>query len=394
MKNKLNIQWFIEQHSDWEKLLSEKPYCLHITKDNFNGKNLVMFKYDQIESDMSLPIVQECRGLILDFDTNDIVSFPFKKFFNSGETNAAEIDWSSCWVGEKIDGSITKVVKIGDKLLWSTNGVPNAFNAPLAEQIGCTAKSFGDLMLIGLKNAFDEYLKKALDNHRCFDSSEEWFKSLLQEGYTYIFELTSPFSKVVVQFHDTKLNFLGCRNNETFEETYFTDHDLKNYFNTPKVFPLTSLDECKKATEAMGPDQEGFVVCDKNFNRIKVKSILYVSLAHMRNNGVLSYERGIEIVRGNELEEVVTYFPEFKEHLEKIKEKYDLLVSHLEASWDGFNTLVTALAPRKEAAIWITKNFDIPGVGFALLDGKVKTVKEWIEKCPAKNLVKWLGFKE
>lgn len=394
MKNKLNIQWFIEQHSDWEKLLSEKPYCLHITKDNFNGKNLVMFKYDQIESDMSLPIVQECRGLILDFDTNDIVSFPFKKFFNAGETNAAKIDWSSCWVGEKIDGSITKVVKIGDKLLWSTNGVPNAFNAPLAEQIGCTAKSFGDLMLIGLKNAFDEYLKKALDNHRCFDSSEEWFKSLLQEGYTYIFELTSPFSKVVVQFHDTKLNFLGCRNNETFEETYFTDHDLKNYFNTPKVFPLTSLDECKKATEAMGPDQEGFVVCDKNFNRIKVKSILYVSLAHMRNNGVLSYERGIEIVRGNELEEVVTYFPEFKEHLEKIKEKYDLLVSHLEASWDGFNTLVTALAPRKEAAIWITKNFDIPGVGFALLDGKVKSVKEWIEKCPAKNLVKWLGFKE
>ena len=394
MKNKLNIQWFIEQHSDWEKLLSEKPYCLHITKDNFNGKNLVMFKYDQIESDMSLPIVQECRGLILDFDTNDIVSFPFKKFFNAGETNAAEIDWSSCWVGEKIDGSITKVVKIGDKLLWSTNGVPNAFNAPLAEQIGCTAKSFGDLMLIGLKNAFDEYLKKALDNHRCFDSSEEWFKSLIQEGYTYIFELTSPFSKVVVQFHDTKLNFLGCRNNETFEETYFTDHDLKNYFNTPKVFPLTSLDECKKATEVMGPDQEGFVVCDKNFNRIKVKSILYVSLAHMRNNGVLSYERGIEIVRGNELEEVVTYFPEFKDHLEQIKEKYDFLVSHLEASWDGFNTLVTALAPRKEAAIWITKNFDIPGVGFALLDGKVKSVKEWMEKCPAKNLVKWLGFKE
>ena len=398
MKNKLNIQWFIEQHSDWEKLLSEKPYCLHITKDNFNGKNLVMFKYDQIESDMSLPIVQECRGLILDFDTNEIVSFPFKKFFNAGETNAADIDWSSCWVGEKIDGSICKVVKIGDKLLWSTNGVPNAFNAPLAEQIGCTAKSFGDLMLIGLKNAFDEYLKKALDNHWCidkwFDSPEEWFKSLLQEGYTYIFELTSPFSKVVVQFHDTKLNFLGCRNNETFEETYFTDHDLKNYFNTPKVFPLTSLDECKKATEAMGPDQEGFVVCDKNFNRIKVKSILYVSLSHMKNNGVLSYERGIEIVRGNELDEVTSYFPEFKPHLEKIKEKYDFLVAHLEASWEGFNALVTPLASRKEAAIWITKNFDIPGVGFALLDGKVKSVKEWVEKCPAKNLVKWLGFKE
>ena len=411
MKNKLNIQWFIEQHSDWEKILSEKPYCLHITKDNFNGKNLVMFKYNQIESDMSLPIVQECRGLILDFDTNEIVSFPFKKFFNAGEVNAAEIDWSSCWVGEKIDGSITKVVKIGDKLLWSTNGVPNAFNAPIAEQIGCTAKSFGDLMLIGLKNAFDEYLKKALDNHWCidkwFDSPEEWFKSLLQEGYTYIFELTSPFSKVVVQFHDTKLNFLGCRNNETFEETYFTDHSLKNYFNTPKVFPLTSLDECKKATETMGPDQEGFVVCDKNFNRVKVKSILYVSLAHMRNNGVLSYERGIEIVRGNELDEVLNYFPEFKEHLLQIKEKYDkfcndilFLESELKI-WlvsQGFDSqpwlIETGGKNRKDLAKWAYANTKHTGFVFAYVDHKCSSADEWIAAYPTKNLCSVFGYKD
>lgn len=411
MKNKLNIQWFIEQHSDWEKILSEKPYCLHIVKDNFNGKNLVMFKYNQIESDMSLPIVQECRGLILDFDTNEIVSFPFKKFFNAGEVNAAEIDWSSCWVGEKIDGSITKVVKIGDKLLWSTNGVPNAFNAPIAEQIGCTAKSFGDLMLIGLKNAFDEYLKKALDNHWCidkwFDSPEEWFKSLLQEGYTYIFELTSPFSKVVVQFHDTKLNFLGCRNNETFEETYFTDHSLKNYFNTPKVFPLTSLDECKKATETMGPDQEGFVVCDKNFNRVKVKSILYVSLAHMRNNGVLSYERGIEIVRGNELDEVLNYFPEFKEHLLQIKEKYDkfyndilFLESELKIwlAGQGFDLqpwlVETGGKNRKDLAKWAYANTKHTGFVFAYVDHKCSSADEWIAAYPAKNLCSVFGYKD
>ena len=411
MKNKLNIQWFIEQHSDWEKILSEKPYCLHIVKDNFNGKNLVMFKYNQIESDMSLPIVQECRGLILDFDTNEIVSFPFKKFFNAGEVNAAEIDWSSCWVGEKIDGSITKVVKIGDKLLWSTNGVPNAFNAPIAEQIGCTAKSFGDLMLIGLKNAFDEYLKKALDNHWCidkwFDSPEEWFKSLLQEGYTYIFELTSPFSKVVVQFHDTKLNFLGCRNNETFEETYFTDHSLKNYFNTLKVFPLTSLDECKKATETMGPDQEGFVVCDKNFNRVKVKSILYVSLAHMRNNGVLSYERGIEIVRGNELDEVLNYFPEFKEHLLQIKEKYDkfyndilFLESELKIwlAGQGFDLqpwlVETGGKNRKDLAKWAYANTKHTGFVFAYVDHKCSSADEWIAAYPAKNLCSVFGYKD
>ena len=217
---------------------------------------------------------------------------------------------------------------------------------------------------------------------------------MFKEGYTYMFELTSPFNKVVCQFHKTELHFIGCRNNETGQEIFFGDHELAEIFDTPKIFPLRSVDECVAAAAELDVNAEGYVVVDKDFNRVKIKSPTYVALHHMKNNNVLSYERGIEIVRGNELEEVVTYFPEFKEHLEKIKEKYDFLVSRLEASWDGFNTLVTALAPRKEAAIWITKNFDIPGVGFALLDGKVKTVKEWIEKCPAKNLVKWLGFKE
>ena len=38
MKNKLSIQWFIEQHLDWEKILSEKPYSLIISRDEMFGK--------------------------------------------------------------------------------------------------------------------------------------------------------------------------------------------------------------------------------------------------------------------------------------------------------------------------------------------------------------------
>ena len=394
MKQMLHIQKFITEHSDWEALLQEKPYCITISRDVKFGHNLIMFKYSQIDSDFNEALVRECRGLILDEDTLEPVCVPFFKFGNYGESYCPEIDWKSCWVGEKLDGSLIKLSRIGDDILWSTNGTIDAFKAPLAEQIGCTAKSFGELAYFAV---LDNYRKACnLSVSDCIDQgcADSWLKSIVKPGFTYMFELTSPFNKVVVQWRETRLSFLGVRNNETLQETYFSDHELKCIFNTPKVFPLRSIDDCVKAANELDCNNEGFVVCDKNFNRVKVKSPTYVALHHMRNNGVLSYERGIEIVRGNELEEVVTYFPEFKDHLEKIKEKYDFLVSRLEASWDGFSTLVTALAPRKEAAIWITKNFDIPGVGFALLDGKVKSVKEWIEKCPAKNLVKWLGFKE
>ena len=394
MKQMLHIQKFITEHSDWEALLQEKPYCITISRDVKFGHNLIMFKYSQIDSNFNEALVRECRGLILDEDTLEPVCVPFFKFGNYGESYCPEIDWKSCWVGEKLDGSLIKMSRIGDDILWSTNGTIDAFKAPLAEQIGCIAKSFGELAYFAVLDNYRKACNLSVSDHIDPGCADSWLKSIVKPGFTYMFELTSPFNKVVVQWRETRLSFLGVRNNETLQETYFSDHELKCIFNTPKVFPLRSIDDCVKAANELDCNNEGFVVCDKNFNRVKVKSPTYVALHHMRNNGVLSYERGIEIVRGNELEEVVTYFPEFKEHLEKIKEKYDFLVSRLEASWDAFSTSVTALAPRKEAAIWITKNFDIPGVGFALLDGKVKSVKEWIEKCPAKNLVKWLGFKE
>ena len=136
---KLAVQQFIEQHSDWEKLLQEKPYCMTISRDKMFGRNLVMLKYSQIDSDFKNEIVRECRGLILDEDTFEPVCVPFFKFGNYGESYCPEIDWKSCWVGEKLDGSLIKIVRIGNNLLWSTNGTIDAFKAPLAEQIGCLA---------------------------------------------------------------------------------------------------------------------------------------------------------------------------------------------------------------------------------------------------------------
>jgi len=82
MKKELDIQKFIREHSDWERALMEKPYCIGIQKDRMFGRNLVLFKYSQIDSDFHLPIVRECRGLILDRDTLEPVCVPFFKFGN------------------------------------------------------------------------------------------------------------------------------------------------------------------------------------------------------------------------------------------------------------------------------------------------------------------------
>lgn len=403
MESNLQLLQFIKQNSDWEQKLQEKPYCLAVSHDEALGRKLVMLKYSQAGSDFRIPLVRECRGIILDEETFEPICVPFFKFGNYGEPYCPSIDWTSCWVEEKLDGSLLKVVKLKDGLLVSTNGTIDAFKAPIAEQLGCNAKSFGELAVEALKNAMAEHCSNAA--YGC--SPLDWLSSLLDEGKTYMFELTSPFNKVVVTWHETQLSFLGVRDNKTLQETCFCDHVLKNVFNVPKLFLLKSIDECIEAAGQLDFNNEGYVVCDKHFNRVKVKSPTYVALHHMKNNSVLSYERGIEIVRGNELDEVLTYFPEFKAHLDEIKTKYDAYVSSLSAAaeslqeWldeNGYIRQPQLVAQngqnRKDAALFITSHFKTPGVGFALLDKKVSTVDEWAKNVPAKSLAKALGFKD
>ena len=389
MNKKLNIQQFIEQHSDWEKLLVEKPYCLNITRESWNGMNLVMLKYSQVDSDFSLPIVCECRGLILNEDTNEIVSFPFTKFFNFGETNAAEIDWTTARCGEKVDGSLIKIVNVGDNLLISTNGTILASKAPIAAQLGCRYSFFGDIVTEQL----DAVLEKSGWQKKL---QEEGLCALWEEGYTYMFELCSPWTRVVVPHKENKLYFLGKRNNETFEETYFTDDPVfSKIFDTPKVFSLKSIDECLAATKAMPWDEEGYVVCDGKFNRVKVKSPAYCAIHHMKGNGKLSYERGIDIIRSNEISEVVTYFPEFKNHLDGLKEKLKQTLSFLDQAWKNYLIMDNKLLSRKDKAIEIQRLFkSFSGIGFALLDHKINSPKEWLETCPSNKLVKLLEYKD
>jgi len=410
MKRKLDIQWFIEQNTDWEQKLQEKPYCIQVSRDRMFGRNLVMLKYNQIESDFNIGLVRECRGIILDEDTLEPVCIPFFKFGNYGESYCPEIDWSSCWVGEKLDGSLIKVVRLGDKLLISTNGTIDAFKAPLAEQIGCSARSFGDLVVNALFKEYQLNMDKAGKSTVNDDvvAPVEWLTGLLDEGKTYMFELTSPFNKVVVTWHETRLNFLGVRDNETFQETYFCDHELKNCFNVPKVFPLKSIDDCVKAAEQLDCNNEGFVVCDKNFNRVKVKSTLYVSLHHMKGNGILSYERGIDIVRRNELGEVLTYFPEFALHLNQIKEKFDSYIKDMNEAqtlldnWIITNGYVSQKwyiqnggQKRKELAMFVMKNIKkFSGFAFAYVDDKINSIADGLKNTSSKNLVIALGFKE
>ena len=374
-------------------MLSSEPYCISISRDDIFGRQLVMFKYDQTRSDLSIPLVQECRGLILDAVSLEVVSYPFNKFFNYGEPLAVDVDWKSAYVTQKLDGSIIKVVNLDGNFLISTNGMIDAFKCNLPENYGRPFDTFGELFMEGLK---------------WYGIRKEDFDRLFKPGITYMFELTSPWNQVVVNWNVTKAWFIGQRDNRTFKETFFGDSELADVFDTPKVFPITNVDECVKAAQELPDNEEGYVVVDRDFNRIKIKSPRYVQLHYMAGNQIWSPTRVMEIIRDNEISEYVAYFPKFKVAFDAIKAKYDSYARNLKDIQNAIDNLLeveNGSMPKKDFAKWVFVNNGIrPYSGFAFSyfdsvyaktkkdDALVRSVDEYLAKMTTSKLVETLGL--
>lgn len=317
----LEVINFIRTHPDWEQTLSGPPYFIQIKWGERLFEGLVLLKYNQIDSDLSIGIVQECRGLILDSkDDWRVVRMSFRKFFNFAESNAANIDWSTARVQTKYDGSLLAVWWWPRENGWivSTNGTINAYDTKVASQ--------SDTFLDDVDMTFGEVFDEA-----CQKQNFDWGR--LQPNRTYTFELVSPYSRVVVPYPESKIYHLATRNNDTLEE-FVDDIGIEK----PKEYPLHSLDATIKAAEALNKEgttinDEGFVVVDGNWNRIKIKSPLYLTAAYMVNKK-LTIRRALDITLAGERDEFLSYFPASAEAFNELDELIDKIVEQMNRTWD------------------------------------------------------------
>ena len=353
----LKVLDFIKEHKNWEELLSQAPYYIKVYRDVMFDHNLVMLKYNQLDSDFNEEIVRECRGLILDEDSLEPVSVPFFKFGNYGESYCPEIDWESAVILEKRDGSLVKVVKLGKDYLISTNGCIDAFKAMMPDDVLCPYKSYGELFM------------KAMGDRL----------SLLSEGYTYMFELTSPYNKVVVPYDDIEITLIGIRDNKSLQEELICDSKLKDSFLLPKRYGFRTLEECIESAHSLPYSEEGYVVLDKHFNRVKIKSLEYVNVHHLRGEGAMTEKRILDIIRQNETAEYLIYFPEYKELFSEYKRKVDDLYKAYHLMWLSFSQL--EFNSRKEIALFLEDAKDVYDMVFIfkMIDGKIKEPCDYFE---------------
>ncbi|MBR2461079.1 MAG: hypothetical protein IKB34_07625 [Clostridia bacterium] len=345
---------FISDHpNDWEEIL-ENEYDLRIKKDG----NYAIFNYS-ILGNFYDPIVQEARGIILDYVNLEVVCWPFRKFGNHTEGYVDTIDWKSARVLEKVDGSIVKLWydRAARKWQFSTNGMIRAEEAR-ADEI--SSQSYMDVI-------------RSADNF-CNIPFEE-----LDKDTTYIFELVSPQTRVVIKYDTASLYHLGTRNNITGMESE-TDIGIKK----PKSYSLGSIDDCINASAELNRNEsgmqaeeitaEGFVVVDKDWHRIKIKSPDYIINHHLSSVKSISKFDCVHLLI-NASSDINTMCDRCEE-LIPIFKYYDFKLSELYVLADKMAIIARQFYEeysheRKAVANIIVKH-RLSGIGFKALDTELK----------------------
>lgn len=289
MSYSTHIGKFISENKDWKEILSNEPYNLKISCDG----EYVLMKYDMRTADFSSPIVREARGIIFKVGEWEYpVCHPFNKFFNYGETFSDHVDWNSAVVSEKIDGSLMKLWFDENKWHLSTNGSIDAYKTTFNDR----GTTFGELFEKALLLNETTFTELTVD---------------LDTNYTYMFELVSPLSRIVIPYETTDIYYLGCRNKRTDKEYPFFSKDLDIVFvkniKTPKVYRMNTLSQVLTASADLPWDEEGYVVCDKLCNRVKIKSPKYVLAHYHLTNRAVSFKNFVQIVVQGEVEEFKQY---------------------------------------------------------------------------------------
>lgn len=336
----------------------------------------ILLKYNQIDSPMEFDEVQEARGLILEKDTWKVMSYGFKKFFNSAEGNASKIDWSTARILEKCDGTFITLYYDWVIKQWcaSTTGTANG-DGEVNNKMGTT---FSDLF-------FETF------------TSHETFLRNADKNLVYMFELMTPYNIVVTPHPTSKITLLSVRNLTTLKEMSFEwliEFSNKNELNLVKSYDLNkgNYGALIKTFDGMPFTDEGYVVVDVNHNRTKVKNPAYVAVHHLK--GKVAEHNIMTIVKTNEVDEFSATFPDRKEEINKLKINYDILIHELETAWGEIPKPKNIT--KEEQKKFAMNVFDVikkndslskfSGLFFALKDNKVESVKEYVEKCDDKML--------
>lgn len=378
----LDIVNFLKTFTTVDEAVAQikEKYGIHVNA-HIDYPNLLQFKYDQIKSPMKKQLCREARGIILD-STDDwkVIAFPFIRFFNNGEHRAANIDWANASIWEKIDGSLMFMYWYDGKWNIASSGLPDASGEVL--KAGVTFKdlfwnTWGDLG---------------------YDLPPNYADGI---DITYIFELSTPENVVVVPQDRHMISFIGARDIVSGDELSIDSDTFPSNWKRPKRFSVTSEEEALKKCNEMNPmEQEGFVIVDQAFNRVKMKSPQYAAIAHLGLTKAEIIEFGLDInkydeslqqkwmlkvILINECDEFLSYYPQYTEMYKFILSRF----VHLMCTMSDLYNEIKHITNQFEYASKVNKH-PLSYIFFQLKAGRIESVEEGLRNTDANDVKKLL----
>jgi len=341
------VQDFLRAHEGLSGLdaLKEK-YGVSVSE---KYDDIVVLNYSQIDSPKHDPMVRECRGLILEKNSFNVVARSFDRFLNFGECpDSSKYDITKAHVLEKIDGSMITSFWYHDQWNFATRKMAYA-DAPNA---------FGVTFRQVIDKAFDVNVFNKLDDH-------------YREQYCFIFELTSPETRVVKRYPDYRLSLIGMRNK--IDGTEWNSNELDGMAQKvlgvprPKQYRMSSFEDAVKNAKELPELDEGYVCVwedQQPFYRLKIKNPAYLAVSHMRDNGEHSEKRVICLVMSNNQDEYLSYFPEDRPLFQKYVDAHEKMKEDVARTWDK----VKDIQNQKEFAL-LVKDLPVSGILFRLKKG-------------------------
>jgi hypothetical protein len=218
----------------------------------------------QLMSPKDVPMVNECRSLFVNPDDCSVAFKSMNNFFDINSPEGQEtnkiFDWESARAYEKLDGAMICIYFYKD-----------------AWRIGSRFSPDGGWLAFGIGSQESNLSWKELTIKTIEDSGtkiEDFYKSL-DKNIFYSYEICTQDNQVGVVYKNNFLKLIAAVDKNTLEEI-----DIEKLYSiTPKAEykQVNSLDQVNDLIDnAQAHEKEGYVVCDKNFNRMKVYNPNYL----------------------------------------------------------------------------------------------------------------------
>lgn len=293
------------------------------------------------------PIRRECRGIIFDSESGDILRRPFHKFFNVNEREETQdhvVDLSQDHrILEKLDGSMIAPFMIWPgEMVWGT-------------KMGAT----------DVAKPVEEFVE-ANSHYRQFA------KFTISRGYTPIFEWCSRKQRIVLDYKEDQLILTAIRDITTGR---YMSHELMEAhaesYRIPVVRTFEPQTDMKAFVEYVRDleDLEGFVVRFSDGHMLKLKCHWYLQI-HKAKEAILQDRNIIELILDEGLDDVKAHLPQ---------EDRDRL-SQFE---DNFNRAVLIKSAGIMQMMYQLRDSGIDRKAFAL--GQAQTVDSYVRPIVFKN---------